>query len=414
MVLAQLRSLSGQQNFYPVLSVLIPRWAEADPEAALAYAKTLTRTTERQVAFTAVFSGWARRDVDAAMAAVEGLKSNDERRAAWSAILPELAQKSPERALELHLKNLAKGDTQFGYNFGSIQSIFNTWAQTDPAAAAARAMKLTSRDRDMAVNSIAAQWASKDLQGALAWAHGLPEGNTKRNATRVVLGEMANQDPQAAATYALTLKGTAQQEAMSSVAAAWAQTDFTGALAWSQNLTDPKSRERALQSLGPEWTRRDPQGAAAYANSLPPGQTKNNLIGTIASSWANTDSKAALEWLQTLPTGQSRNNAMQNVVSQMSYRDPAAAAAWLEAMPAGGGRNSHYYSSIASQWAQQDPEKAAEWVKNLPPGQAGFPTIQHLVPMLSLNNSYNDFSVPVLSSIVVSILKLWVLIIVWD
>ncbi len=378
-VLAQLRSLSGQQNFYAILSVLIPRWAEADPEAALAYAKTLTRTNERQVALTAVFSGWARRDVDAAMAAVEGLKSNEERHAAWSAILAELAQKSPERAVELHLKNLAKGDSQFGYKYGTIQSIFTMWAQTDPAAAAARAMKLTSRDRDMAFSGIAAQWAAKDLQGALAWAQGLPDGNAKRLATQGVLLGMANQDPQAAATYALTLKGTAQQVAMSSVAGVWAQTDFTGALAWSQNLTDPKARERALQSLGSEWTRRDPQGAVAYANSLPPGQAKNNLIYSIASSWANTDSKAALEWVQTLPTGQSRNNAMQSVVSQVSSRDPAEVAAWLEAMPDGSGRISQYYSSIASQWAEQDPEKAAEWVKKLPPGQGQLRAAQNIV-----------------------------------
>ena len=295
-VLAQLKSGGHQRNSYGVLAALLPRWAEADPEAALAYALGLTRPNERPMAVTAVFNGWARRDLEGAIAAVAGLKSSDEQKAAWAAILPELAQRAPERALELHAK-LPKGESQYGYG-SSVYGIFNAWAQTDPAAAAARALQLPARDREQAVNGIAAQWAARDLPAAQAWALGLPEGNAKRNATRAVLSELANQNPQAAAQLALSLKGQAQQEAMATVATTWGQTDLTGALAWAQGLPDVKARERAMQSLGPEWARRDPQAAVAYVNGLPSGQMKNNLLQNIASSWANTDSKAALEWVQ--------------------------------------------------------------------------------------------------------------------
>ena len=141
-VLAQLKGQSAQRNFYAVLTALMPRWAEADPEAALAYAQALTRVNERQMALAAVFSGWARHDVEAAIAAVERLKSSDERRGAWAAILPELAQTSPERALELHQKH-AQGGSQYGvtYGLGSVHGIFHAWAQNDPAGAAAKAMR---------------------------------------------------------------------------------------------------------------------------------------------------------------------------------------------------------------------------------------------------------------------------------
>jgi hypothetical protein len=63
-VLDQLKAPTGQRNFYAVLSVLMPRWAESDPAAALAYAQALPRANERQMALAAVFSGWARRDVE--------------------------------------------------------------------------------------------------------------------------------------------------------------------------------------------------------------------------------------------------------------------------------------------------------------------------------------------------------------
>ena len=56
-VLAQLKGGSAQRNFYAVLMALMPRWAEADPAAALAFAQSLTRTNERQMAVGAVFNG---------------------------------------------------------------------------------------------------------------------------------------------------------------------------------------------------------------------------------------------------------------------------------------------------------------------------------------------------------------------
>ena len=97
-------------------------------------------------------------------------------------------------------------------------------------------------ERDQALSSIAAQWATKDVNGALAWAQGLPESSAKRNAVRTVLGELANQDPQAAAQFALNLTGAGRQEAISSVAGMWSQTDFNAALNWVRNLTDPRAR----------------------------------------------------------------------------------------------------------------------------------------------------------------------------
>lgn len=101
-----------------------------------------------------------------------------------------------------------------GFGYGSVHGIFYAWAQTDPAGAAAKAMQLPGRERDQALSSIAAQWATKDVNGALAWVQGLPESNAKRNAVRTVLGELANQDPQAAAQFALNLTGAGRQEAI--------------------------------------------------------------------------------------------------------------------------------------------------------------------------------------------------------
>ena len=110
--------------------------------------------------------------------------------------LPELAQRSPERALELHAK-LPKGDGQYGYGYSAAQSIFLVWAQTDPVGAAARAMQSLGK-RQAALN-IVSQLAEANPKAAAEFALNLPTGGAQTSALSSVATSWAQKDPKAAA-----------------------------------------------------------------------------------------------------------------------------------------------------------------------------------------------------------------------
>src|SRR5206468_12286244 len=67
-VLAFAESLPKAQEKNMVLSMLLGRWAEFDPKAALGYAQTLPAGNARTRAITSALGGWAEHDAAAASA----------------------------------------------------------------------------------------------------------------------------------------------------------------------------------------------------------------------------------------------------------------------------------------------------------------------------------------------------------
>ena len=157
-LLAKLQTGSRQRNWYGVLALLLGRWAEADPTAAMKFAQALKISHERTQAVALVAEAWARRDLPSAFAFAEAMPEGEERNRFWQALLPVVAQQDPARALEL-AATLAKKQNRDTANF----SIFNTWSLENPAAAAAQISRLTpGYQRDNAVQNLASRWAAKD------------------------------------------------------------------------------------------------------------------------------------------------------------------------------------------------------------------------------------------------------------
>src|SRR5204863_4373512 len=117
-----------------VLQLLIGRWGEEDPVAALAGAEALPTIMKRD-AISAVLEVWSRMDLNAMMTWAEQLPPGPFRNEAWQQLVGTVAVEDPQRALELS-KKLPSGT----FRDNSLFPIFSTWAQTDPAGAATRAL----------------------------------------------------------------------------------------------------------------------------------------------------------------------------------------------------------------------------------------------------------------------------------
>lgn len=360
-VFGLLRHDVNQGYGYTILYVLMPRWAEHDPAAALEYAQGLS-SSRRIAGVNAALSGWARSDLEGAIAYVEALPIGLKRTAAAGAIVNAMSEQDPARALAfIQNERLSSSSSS-----GPIANVFSVWAETDPAVAAAELMNLPGgKQRDTALRTLAQNWAKNDPHAALAFVRNLPATSGRRQAMNAVLGEMTTTDPYGAATAALNLKGFSRLDAVATVSARWAQLDLSGALMWASSLPGTPEKNRALRGLAYQWAREDPLAAAAFAETQPLGKHRNDLISAITSTWSAHDGAAALEWINTLPPGTARKSALTKAIDNVANHDPATAAKWLAALPDESAR-SGLYDDIARTWARSNPAAAIAWVKTLP------------------------------------------------
>ena len=142
-VIDRFQTLPNQHDKSVYLAMLIARWAEGEPHAALAFAQTTGTVSDRKLTISAAVRAWAEKDATAAQAWVLQMPSGAERDRALQSIVSSLAETDPQAALNMlqTLPNTGGGRQNYYW------PIFSRWASTDPITAAARAAALPARFR---------------------------------------------------------------------------------------------------------------------------------------------------------------------------------------------------------------------------------------------------------------------------
>ncbi|HEY1582135.1 MAG TPA: hypothetical protein VGF73_03435, partial [Chthoniobacterales bacterium] len=227
-VIEQFQKLPAQREKSIYLALLISRWAEGDPQAALTYAQTSGSLSERRLAVTSAVRSWAEKDANAARSWAMQLPPGQERDRALQAVVSSLAESDPAAALAMldTLPNTTGNRQPFYW------PIFSRWATADPVTAAARAVGLPpGSGHDNAIQIVASTWGGQDPEAAFAWAGALPPGQAHDNAVQTILANWAGKDPQHAATIASSLPpGPMRDRATANIARQWAQNDPHAAL----------------------------------------------------------------------------------------------------------------------------------------------------------------------------------------
>jgi len=349
--------------------LVLARWAEANPAAALNWAKSRTLYDGRGVAMATVFETWAAKDPTAALAAVSQVDDAQARADIYQNIFARLAAANPVAALAT-LQKLPAGQQ----SLNAYGEVFYTWAMQDPKAAATAAQNLPpSLARNQAIQQLASGWAQTDPTAALAWANGLPAGNSRTDALMSALTAIATEDPKAGTTYLASLpNGPAKNSLTVNFATNWAASDPAAALAWTDKNTSGQMHDQAVQGILAQMSEADPAGAAAYLAQISLASVRDVALPQLASAWAQKDIQGALTWAQSLPKSDAdaRNQAIRNVVGTWSLTDPASAAAFVKTIPTDPNFRG-MADAITQNWANADPAAAFAWAQSLPSAGQG-------------------------------------------
>ena len=137
-VIDAIQALPNQREKSIYLSMLVARWAEGEPQAALAYAQTTGPASDRRLMVSAAVRAWAEKDANAANAWVLQLPPGQERDYASQAVVSSLAETDPQAALTMLQTLPTAGQNRQNFYW----PIFSRWASKDPVTASQQAAQL--------------------------------------------------------------------------------------------------------------------------------------------------------------------------------------------------------------------------------------------------------------------------------
>lgn len=243
--------------------------------------------------------------------------------------------------------------------------------------------------RAVLLSQLAQRASEADMQAMLAWVARLEGSDLRHDFHRVLLGEWARSDGEAAMRYFRTLPQPDRSAALlSAVAGAWAQKQPHAAVSWltaealwaesgeleavigravaswplativelAQYVQVGDPRHSLVRAAVQELTARDPASAADLA------MTEVDLLGEVLPQWARVAPRAAVDWTRNLASGPERLAALVHVSHAWLQLDLPGAAAYAQTLPSG---HEGFVAIVGGEWARRDPEAAAEWVLQL-------------------------------------------------
>lgn len=269
--LKRIRRIPGNNDRELASRLLVSRWVQSDPDAALQFA-----ASNRGYEYIAddVFQQAAAIDPQAALDRAKTLPNADLRYMALRGVLSFMANTDPAGALRLAA---TLGDYRGSEPLSSV--IYRQWAANDPQAAALQAAQDKTADGWRSpVNQVVRTWAGQDPAAAANWSLSLPESEARSRSISQVLRQWTREDANAAANWINALApGAARDTAVAAMASAMAATDPQNAVSWARNIADEKARNNALQRISREVMWRDPtngtavlQAAGVPPNLIPP------------------------------------------------------------------------------------------------------------------------------------------------
>jgi hypothetical protein len=347
----------GNQG-YELINGLYQKWVEKDRPAALNHALGL-EGKDRKTALTAVLTAWAAKKPYETLAWIEENGKGDETRSALYNVFRTIAQTDPEEAIALaeRSKSMTSSTGIVNVNTSYLYAI---WAETDPRAAATKALAIpNSQERSNALWSLASAWAQADPAAAWDWGLTLERAGDRNAVFRNIITAVTNDgDTSQAIAFLDSLPpGQGRSEAMQQVASVLANSDPEQAFAFvMEHAVNDRDRQAASNVLQ-QWAKSDPAKAFEIAlNDLEPGNARRNALQSVINEVANRDPALAREMLEKLE-GKDLENIAYSAANALARQDREGALAWAEALPEGDLKG-NALSSIFSDWGREDPLQA--------------------------------------------------------
>jgi hypothetical protein len=259
---------------------------------------------------------WAAREPDAALAWARSLEDPAQRRRAMDAVVKELITANPRAALD-ELGALPAGRSRTDRTAEALAAL----SRTDPAAARSAAGALPNpADRQRALSALTETLAVRDPAAALVilkdlswagpagWSYQSPNGNssgslsggTDHNSIR----QLMQSAPEATINTLVSL---------------------------------PSERKAPVRQAVQQWAAHQPEAASRWIQGMPASTTKDTAISGL-TQWLTHESpepdyEAALAWGAAASTLEQQFNEMQNTISAWRNQDWKAARAAVDRLP---------------------------------------------------------------------------------
>ncbi|MDB6069755.1 MAG: hypothetical protein JWL81_926, partial [Verrucomicrobiales bacterium] len=372
--MAAAQSIPGDADRLDFLRGAMAAWSLTDPRGSLDYARThLPNGQAQSESIRVAIDSWSARDPRAAFVWTEENLSGPLKEEALGTFAQSWARTAPDKAAAWFLETGSTSQTL-------LNNLVTGWAAVDPAAAISWSAQLTQPGNQRvglvtAIGELARQNPAAAADAALPYLTDAPPssassiaGSAPEGARRsipdlpTILADIwGTSDPAAAAKWVSELPaGASRTEAASTLATVWAASDIQSAVKWSEGFSDPEMRATIVEHLATTWGAIEPDKAIAWLNTQPPEIAANGIRGAY-NSWAATDPAGMQDWLGQLPPGLGTDQARGSLADVLSGTDPLAALDLARNMFSPSTQAdalNRYYRS----WQRQSPAEANEWL----------------------------------------------------
>jgi RNA polymerase sigma factor (sigma-70 family) len=304
-------------------AALIAEWVQVDPIGGFEFFRNRSSDTSQRKQF---FEEWLTHDPNAAVNALltsppgwEGMAHD---------CLPEIARRAPSRVAEI-VSRLPLAESY--WNTG-VRDAFAILAQGGATVARTVAEKVSGPNRVNALAGVAQVWAKSDLNAALAWAKGLPEGLDRDEVIRGVILGKAAVDPVAALDLVRIVPPGGRQNYYATttgarVLAEAAKVDFDATVSWLQAHPGRMSNED-MMGMVEAVTKRLNADPATFLSTYAEAGSLKAILPAIENALLNRAAgqrSAIWEWLNNQPENDAITQLRRDVVRTAGYQDPELA-----------------------------------------------------------------------------------------
>jgi hypothetical protein len=286
------KSLAGPVKERALTDLMIG-WTRRNPQAAADWLASTGLTS--QPLFSALPGVWAEADPAAALLWARTLPAGKARDTAEVAIANTVAYNDPKAAAEMFSDKVESGE-----NAALAITIADIWSATDPAAAAEWVKKMAEGPgKTEAATTLATVWAASDIHAAVAWSESISDSGMRRQVISNIGTSWGAISPQDALAWLGTLPPDVATDGISGAMYSWAGTDPVGLREWIDDGQGSLYNDQARQSLADVLSQEAIPEAMDLAIDMHSEVARDAALARYFAEWRKRDDASAQEWLQS-------------------------------------------------------------------------------------------------------------------
>jgi hypothetical protein len=271
-------------------SAFAGRFGEADPQAALAWAQSLTDSKKAFASMEGLAEAVARSHPELVKSWLSILPEGPARTAFLSGALPELQTADA--------KPILSAEKSLPANLGSLRMVASDIFRADPAGAAEWAASLPPGPaKENVLHRFSQDRTVDDPRAFLDDLAKQPDSDERQKLIRSASASLAEGRPAEWLAWCRTLPAEDRNDLLT---ADWGRLAANAPAAAAQYAAEQPDFLTKLEPAVKDWSGIDIDAAAAFAKSLPAGPAREAAIGAVTESWQKQDAADCKAWLESL------------------------------------------------------------------------------------------------------------------